>query len=62
MTQAGGEDALSGLSGRQVRLFSVLINGENAIAGKLELILDGENVRRAHVAMDQTLAVEECQG
>jgi len=61
MAEAGGEDALSRLSARQVALFGVLVDGENAIAGKLELIVDGENVGGAHVSVDQALAVKEGQ-
>jgi hypothetical protein len=61
MAEAGREDALSRLSGRQVALFGVLVDGENAIAGKLELIVDGENVGGAHVPVNQALAVKEGQ-
>ena len=41
MAEAGGEDTLSRFSGGKVALLSVLVDGENAVAGKLELIVDG---------------------
>jgi len=53
MAEAGREDVCRGSSGRQVALFGVLVDGENAIAGKLELIVDGENVGGAHVPVNQ---------
>src|SRR5713101_2628912 len=56
---AGGEDALSRLNGRQVALFGVFVDGENTFTGKFELIVDGENIRGAHVSVNQALAVKK---
>ena len=59
MAHAGGKDALSRFSGRQVALFGVLVDGENAIARKFELIIDGENVGGAHVSVNQAIAMKK---
>src|SRR6266849_4161044 len=59
MAEAGGEHALLRLSGRQVALFGVFIDGENTFTGKFELIVDGENIRGAHVSVNQALAVKK---
>ena len=55
-------DAPLRFSGRRMRLFSVIGDGENAVAGELELIFNGENVRGPHVSVNQALAVKKGDG
>src|ERR1700730_14593059 len=62
MAQAGGEEGLLRFGRGQMRLLGVLIDREDAVAGELKLILDGENVRGPHVSMDQTFGMEEAEG
>src|SRR6267142_2482800 len=59
LAHASGKDARSRFSGRQVALFGVLVDGENAIAREFELIVDGENVGGAHVSVKQAIAIKK---